>query len=101
MSRLLKLAVLGGIGYALWKLLNSGFPYTPREPVEPVPAPVRPTAPAPPAATKPAAAPASNGDGSPSSPSKAELYERAKELGIEGRSKMTKQQLERAIADAG
>ncbi len=32
---------------------------------------------------------------------KAELYERAKRLGIEGRSKMSKQDLERAIRDAG
>jgi hypothetical protein len=96
MSRLLKLAFLGGIGYALWKLLSDGFPYTPREPA---PAPVSPTAPAPPADTKPAAS-SSNGGSSSSAPSKAELYERAKELGIEGRSKMSKQQLERAISDA-
>jgi hypothetical protein len=32
---------------------------------------------------------------------KAELYERAKQLGIEGRSKMSKRDLERAIRDAG
>ena len=96
MSRLLKLAALGGIGYALWKLLSDGFPYTPREAA---PAPVRPTAPAPPADTKPAAGSA-NGGSSSAGPSKAELYERAKELGIEGRSKMSKQQLERAIGEA-
>ena len=97
MSRLLKLAFLGGIGYALWKLLSDGFPYTPREPS---PAPVRPMAPAPAADTKPAAT-SSNGGSSSGSPSKAELYERAKELGIEGRSKMSKQELERAISEAG
>jgi len=34
-------------------------------------------------------------------PTKAELYERAQELGIEGRSKMSKQQLKRAIESAG
>ena len=89
MSRLLKLACLGAIGYALWKLLSDGFPYTPRG--EP--------APAPPAATE-SAATSSNGGSSSSSPSKAELYERAKELGIEGRSKMSKRQLERAIGEA-
>ncbi len=55
------------------------------------PTPVRPTAPAP---------PANNGGSSSGMPSKAELYERAKELGIEGRSKMSKQQLERAISEA-
>jgi hypothetical protein len=89
MSRLLKLAFLGGVGYVLWKLLNDGFPYTPREPA---PAPVRPAEPAPPAA---------NGGTSTSSPTKAELYERAQSLGIEGRSKMSKAELERAIREAG
>ena len=33
--------------------------------------------------------------------SKAELYERAQELGIKGRSKMSKAELEQAIRDAG
>jgi hypothetical protein len=86
MSRLLKLAVLGGIGYALWKLLNDEG----ADKVQPA-TPVPPTA---------AAPPASNGGSSSGAPSKAELYERAKELGIEGRSKMSKQQLERAISEA-
>jgi hypothetical protein len=88
MPRLLKLAFLGGIAYALWKLLNDGFPYTPKEPV---PAPVRPAEPAPSSA---------NGGTSTSSPTKAELYERAQSLGIEGRSKMSKAELERAIRDS-
>jgi hypothetical protein len=96
MSRLLKLAFLGGIGYALWKLLSDGFPYTPREPAA---TPVRPSSPAPAADTKQAAS-SSNGGSTSGTPSKAELYERAKELGIEGRSKMSKQQLERAIGEA-
>ena len=39
---------------------------------------------------------ASNGE-----PTKAELYERAQELGIEGRSKMSKRELLRAIEAAG
>lgn len=34
-------------------------------------------------------------------PTKAELYERAQELGIEGRSKMSKRELQRAIESAG
>ena len=34
-------------------------------------------------------------------PTKAELYERAQELGIEGRSKMSKRELQRAIEAAG
>jgi hypothetical protein len=96
MSRLLKLAFLGGIGYVVWRLLKEGFPNAPKEPAS---TPVRPTAAAPAADTKPAPS-SSNGGSSPGSPSKAELYERAKELGIEGRSKMTKQQLERAISEA-
>jgi hypothetical protein len=86
MSRLLKLALLGGIAYVLWKLLSDGYPNAPRE-----------AAPAPERSTEPASP---NGGSSSASPSKAELYERAKELGIEGRSKMSKQQLERAIGEA-
>ena len=34
-------------------------------------------------------------------PTKAELYERAQELGIEGRSRMSKAELQRAIGQAG
>ena len=34
-------------------------------------------------------------------PTKAELYERAQELGIEGRSRMSKAELQRAISQAG
>jgi hypothetical protein len=49
--------------------------------------------------------PASSSNGSPSNGSrgatKAELYEEAQRLGIEGRSKMSKAELERAIRAAG
>jgi hypothetical protein len=43
---------------------------------------------------------ASSANGEPGT-TKAELYERAKQLGIEGRSKMSKQDLKRAIREAG
>jgi hypothetical protein len=47
----------------------------------------------------------SSANGSPAngsgSATKAELYEQAQRLGIEGRSKMTKSELERAIRAAG
>ena len=43
---------------------------------------------------------ASNGSKSNGSKTKAELYDEAQRLGIEGRSKMSKAELERAIRDA-
>ena len=49
---------------------------------------------------EPVAAPA-EGPSDDGEPTKAELYERAQELGIRGRSKMSKQELERAIREAG
>ena len=54
-------------------------------------------APAPPAPQASNGSP-SNGSGGGT---KAELYEQAQKLGIEGRSKMTKAELERAIRAAG
>ena len=39
-------------------------------------------------------------DNSTAEPSKAELYQRAKELDIEGRSKMSKSELQRAVEQA-
>jgi len=51
------------------------------------------------------ASPSASSNGSPSNgaagATKAELYEEAQRLGIEGRSKMTKAELERAIRAAG
>jgi hypothetical protein len=40
---------------------------------------------------------ARGGRNSHSNPTKEELYERAKQVGVEGRSKMTKEQLKRAL----
>lgn len=107
MSRLLKTAVtVAGAGYALWRLLRSasGGPApvlepapteAPRSAARPGPAAKR--SPASPQSPAPAAGPTKGAAGSPS---KAELYERAKQLGIEGRSKMSKAELQRAIRDA-
>ena len=81
MARLFKLGILAAAGYALWRYL------TDQGADEVQPADVR------------TPRGSSNGGESAGSPSKAELYERAKELGVEGRSKMTKQQLERAISE--
>jgi len=47
------------------------------------------------------AASAGRGSDNGGEPTKAELYERAQELGIEGRSKMSKRELQRAIEAAG
>jgi hypothetical protein len=51
------------------------------------------------------ASPSASSNGSPTNGSggatKAELYEQAQKLGIEGRSKMSKAELERAIRAAG
>jgi hypothetical protein len=41
-----------------------------------------------------------SGSANGAEPTKAELYERAQELGIEGRSKMSKRELQRAIESA-
>lgn len=88
MARLLKTLVLAAIAYALWQYLKTVLS-------EPEPEPVG-TAPVAPAPERPAS---SNGGGS--ARSKAELYEEAQRLGIKGRSKMSKADLERAIRDAG
>ena len=57
-------------------------------------------APAPAPSPAPAAAPNIPSNGAKEA-TKAELYEQAQKLGIEGRSKMSKAELERAIRDAG
>ena len=95
MRRLVRTAVLAALGYALWELLKRTRES--ESAVEPVASSgVVPKAPPPKA---PAAASGPNGAAPPAS--RADLYARAQELGIEGRSKMSRAQLERAIADAG
>ena len=99
MSRLLRTAALAGIAYGLWVWLKSLLD----EPPHPIgqdapPAPTPQESKATPESMGPDPKSASpNGGGA----TKAELYERAQELDIEGRSKMSKAELERAIRDAG
>lgn len=94
MVRLLKAAILGAAGYVAWKFLRDTTPSMP----ETLKQGSEGASVGGPSASKPAA---SSGDSNGSGDTKAELYERAKQLGIEGRSKMSKQDLERAIRDAG
>lgn len=93
MSRLLKTLTFAGIAYGLWVWLR-GVLDEPAQPVGQTES-VKPA--------KPPKAPAasSNGGATTKATTKAELYERAQELDIEGRSKMSKAELERAIRDAG
>ncbi len=122
MARLLKTVSLAGIAYALFlyvkqllggpepQISSSGAappratpPPSSSGPVSPTAVPSSPSAP-PPSAAPPSPrsspSPGSATASTDSEPSKAELYERAKELEIEGRSKMSKDQLRRAIAQA-
>jgi hypothetical protein len=89
--RLLKTLVLGALAYGgyvyLRRLLDQQGPGE-------APQPTASSSSSPPASRSSS----SNGDGTPS---KAELYERAQELDIKGRSKMSKDELERAIRNAG
>ena len=89
MSRLLKLLLAAGVVWAIWVLLRALLD-EPRESADQAGEAHQPSSP------KPAA---ERGNGA-SSPSKAELYGQAQELGIEGRSKMTKDELAAAIASA-
>ena len=96
MRRLVRTAVLAALGYAFWELFKRTRESESASTVEPVSSSgVVPKAPPP---KRPVADPGPNGAGP--KPSKADLYARAQELGIEGRSKMSRTQLERAIADA-
>lgn len=97
MRRLVRTAVLAALGYAFWELFKRTRES--ESAVEPVASGVVPKAP-PPKTHAPSPS-ASGPNGSGPKPSKADLYARAQELGIEGRSKMSRAQLERAIADAG
>jgi hypothetical protein len=94
MRRLLKTALLGALAYG-------GYVYVKQLLDEEGAADTRETASAPkPSGSKPAPAASSSSNGA-SAPSKADLYEKAQELDIKGRSKMSKSELQRAIRDAG
>ena len=98
MSRLLRTAALAGIAYGLWVWLK-GLLDEPPHPVgqEPPTGATPQQSKAAPARKSESKSASSNGGAS----TKAELYERAQKLDIEGRSKMSKAELERAIRDAG
>jgi hypothetical protein len=101
MSRALRILTLAGVAYVLWEYLKETMgdkgPNRPAGPVAsgPLSPPQAGTGPAAPAENE-AGAEDSAGEG----PTKAELYERATELGIKGRSSMSKAELERAIRAA-
>ncbi len=82
-------AVIGGAVVFIKRLME--------EQAEQGTAPPQTESPAQPSRTEAAGSSSSNGG----EPTKAELYERAQELGIEGRSKMSKRELLRAIEAAG
>jgi DNA end-binding protein Ku len=113
MSRALRILTLAGVAYVLWEYLKDTMgDKGPNRPAAPVPSePQRPpqagTGPATAAPDSPAAEKAAGAEGSAGAENatggestKAELYERATELGIKGRSSMSKAELERAIRDA-
>ena len=113
MSRALRILTLAGVAYVLWEYLKDTMgDKGPNRPAGPVASgPLRPpqagTGPAAPAENEAGAedsAPAENEAGAEDSAgegaTKAELYERATELGIKGRSSMSKAELERAIRAA-
>lgn len=87
MTRLLRLLTLGAIAAAAWVLLKEMLDSE------------QPGSSAPESSSTASAPPAAGGS-DPGEPSKAELYERAKQLQIEGRSKMSKQRLAEAVAAA-
>lgn len=88
--RLTLLALLAGLFAWLRKLLSEEVLERAAEP-----SPGGESKPASKPAASPAPASANGGE-----PTKAELYERAQQLGIEGRSKMSKAELARAISQA-
>ena len=98
-KRATKLILLGALAAGLWVLLRgllesdrSSSPASP-ETGEGAPAP------APPETGEGAPAPSGNG-ARVAGATKAELYERAKQLDVEGRSKMSKDELAEAVAAA-
>ena len=113
MSRPIRILALAGLAWALWELLRrvrdeqAAAPAGSGEPAgtsggesgAPSQAPASRLSGAEEASRGPEAVGSPNGTGSGTGASKAELYERAQRLGIKGRSKMTKAELERAIRE--
>jgi hypothetical protein len=98
--------LMAGAGYVAWRFLRGNAPGLPEQVPDKLRSASSTVADAVPdkiadAVPDKVVSRSSNGAPDPSGMTKAQLYERAKELGIEGRSKMSKQDLERAIRDAG
>jgi hypothetical protein len=101
--------LLAGAGYVAWRFMQGNAPDTLKRVPEQMPESLKQVVPeklegdAAPSGSGggSASSGSSNGSSGPAEMTKAELYERAKELGIEGRSKMSKQDLERAVRNAG
>jgi len=101
MSRPIRILALAGLAHALWELLRRVLD-------EQAAAPAGSGEPAGTSGGEsgapsqaPGGATSASPNGSISNTSKAELYERAQQLGIKGRSKMSKAELERAIREVG
>jgi hypothetical protein len=101
MRGLVRILVLAGFAYAWWELLKraqaadeSRWETQPAQPDRSEPKTSAPS-------SSPAPAQPAPASGSGNGATKAELYERATELGIKGRSKMSKAELERAIREVG
>ncbi|MDX6662136.1 MAG: hypothetical protein QOG09_238 [Solirubrobacterales bacterium] len=99
MRKLLAFGALAGFAAAIWRYLSQPLV----EPAGPATAPTAATPSAPASTVSKAASTGRsrrNGGSPTSSPTKEELYRRATALGIVGRSKMTKAELEAAISRA-
>ena len=84
-----------GVGVVLWRLLrdDGGSPDAPPS----APRPSGGASPVPPAAVAESGSAPARADTRAPEPSRKELYARAQELGVEGRSKMSKEALRRAV----
>jgi hypothetical protein len=117
MRRILRTLILAAFAYAAWELIKGAMAEQGHG-TSPAPAPSQtppPPAPSPAPEASPAPSPAPEAEKAPEAeqksaaysarngadPSKADLYQRAQQLGIKGRSKMSKAELERAIHEAG
>jgi hypothetical protein len=87
MRRLIRVLIVGGLVAAAWALLRELMDSQPSAPPET-------------AATEPERTGGRGTSNGSRSVSKAELYRQAQELDVEGRSKMTKEELAAAVAAA-
>jgi hypothetical protein len=91
MRRLVQLLLIGGLIAGAWALLRELLEQPPSEPSTREPSPKR---------SESSAAESEVRNNGAADVSKAELYRQAQELDVEGRSKMTKDELAAAVAKA-